>query len=407
MKNINSDSPGMADLDQLIEVITVHANGDDEELWAFRQAFEDSVSVPCDGFVIGEPVSIVTFDYDGNQRRGLTARCRREDGSEHVVAAADVELPPRSSGARYVAAYRKWLGLQPSSPKVATPYRGKRQHKVTTTDLDLSGPVELVALSVKENAVRCRLLRGGRVITLRTNRLWDLAPGEIVVVKPGKQWSYAGHPYLSGEIESTRLDVAALDLIPLTLEDQGAWSPDEHCWGEQEEPIEEWAKPIIARGPRQAFEMEQVVPGRDPDDLESDPICESNDLKDAGDYKAARKILMDLCQGDLRCLDAHAHLGNFDFDDGPKDAIRHYEVGVRIGELSLGPDFDGLLPWGHIDNRPFLRCMHGFGLCLWRIGRFGEAERIFERMLWLNPSDNQGVRVLLGEVRSKTTWKDQ
>ena len=407
MKNIKDDSQGMADLDNLIEVITVDANGDDEELWAFRQAFEDSVSVPCDGFVIGEPVSIVTFDYDGNQRRGLTARCRREDGSEHVVAAADVELPPRSSGARYVAAYRKWLGLQPSFPKVATPYRGKRQHKVMTTDLDLSGPVELVALSVKENAVRCRLLRGGRVITLRTNRLWDLAPGEIVVVKPGKQWSYAGHPYLSGEVESTRLDVAALDLIPLTLEDQGAWSPDEHYWGAQEEPIEEWAKPIIARGPKQAFEMEQVVPGRDPDDLESDPICESNDLKDAGDYKAARKILMDLCQGDLRCLDAHAHLGNFDFDDGPKDAIRHYEVGVRIGELSLGPDFDGLLPWGHIGNRPFLRCMHGFGLCLWRIGRFEEAERIFERMLWLNPSDNQGVRVLLGEVRSKTTWKDQ
>ena len=51
--------------------------------------------------------------------------------------------------------------------------------------------------------------------------------------------------------------------------------------------------------------------------------------------------------------------------------------------------------------------MHGFGLCLWRIGRFVEAERIFERMLWLNPSDNQGVRVLLDEVRSKTTWKDQ
>jgi tetratricopeptide (TPR) repeat protein len=407
MKNIKGDSQGMADLDKLIEDITLDTYGDDEKSSAFLQAFEDSIFVPCDGFVIGEPVLIVTFDYDGNERRGLTARCRRKDGSEHVVAAADVELPPDSSVARYLAAYRKWLGLQPSSAKSATPYIRKRQHKVTTTDLDMGGTVELVALSIKENAVRCRLLKGDRVITLRSNRLWDLAPGEILVVKPGKQWSYARHPYLSGEIESTRLDVAALGLVPLKLEDQGAWSPDEHYWGEQEEPIEEWATPIIARGPRQAFEMEQVVPGRDPDDLESDPICESNDLKDAGDYKAARKILMDLCQADLRCLDAHAHLGNFDFDDGPKDAIRHYEVGIRIGELSLGPDFDGLLPWGHIDNRPFLRCMHGFGLCLWRIGRFEEAERLFERMLWLNPSDNQGVRVLLDEVRSKTTWKDQ
>ena len=50
---------------------------------------------------------------------------------------------------------------------------------------------------------------------------------------------------------------------------------DEHNWGEEDEPIEEWSQPIIAHGLRQAFEMEQVVPGRDPDDFDSDPICES------------------------------------------------------------------------------------------------------------------------------------
>jgi len=48
---------------------------------------------------------------------------------------------------------------------------------------------------------------------------------------------------------------------------------------------------------------------------------------------------MDLCQSDLRCLDAHSHLGNFVFDHWPQNAIRHYEVGLRIGELSLGGDF--------------------------------------------------------------------
>jgi tetratricopeptide (TPR) repeat protein len=116
---------------------------------------------------------------------------------------------------------------------------------------------------------------------------------------------------------------------------------------------------------------------------------------------------MEACQADLRCLDAHAHLGNFDFDHRPKDAIRHYEVGVRIGELSLGEGFDGLLPWGMIDNRPFLRSMHGFGLCLWRLGRFEEAERIFDRMLWLNPSDNQGIRFLISDVRARLAWEDR
>jgi len=34
-----------------------------------------------------------------------------------------------------------------------------------------------------------------------------------------------------------------------------------------------------------------------------------------------------------------------------------------------------------------------------------EAEEVFERMLWLNPSDNQGVRFLITEVREKRPWK--
>jgi hypothetical protein len=46
----------------------------------------------------------------------------------------------------------------------------------------------------------------------------------------------------------------------------------------------------------------------------------------------------------------------------PNDALRHYEAGFRIGEPSLSGAFDyGLLPWGWIDNRPFLQCMHGYG----------------------------------------------
>lgn len=114
---------------------------------------------------------------------------------------------------------------------------------------------------------------------------------------------------------------------------------------------------------------------------------------------------MELCHSDLRCLDAHAHLGNLVFDHWPKDAIRHYEVGFRIGKLSLGASFDGLLPWGWIDNRPFLRCMRGFGLCLWRLGRFEEAECTISRMLWLNPSDNQGIRFLTDYIHAKIPWE--
>ncbi len=152
--------------------------------------------------------------------------------------------------------------------------------------------------------------------------------------------------------------------------------------------------------------MEQVLPGQDPDDPFADPITRSNDLKDAGEWVAARMILMDLCQADLRCLDAHAHLGNLVFDRRPEEAIRHYQVGVGIGELSLGDRLEAVLPWGHVDNRPFLRCMHGYGLCLLRLGRYDEAGRVFEKLLLLNPSDNQGVRFLVDAVRAGEPWRE-
>ncbi len=280
------------------------------------------------------------------------------------------------------------------------------QPKGSADDLDLSSPVVLVVLSVKDPAARCRLLGSDRVIILRVGELWELVPGEIVTINPRKQWRFGSHMHLSGEIASTRLSVAELGLVPLGLEDYDIWDPGEHYWGEEDEPIEEWAKPIIARGPRPQFEMQRVLPGADPDDPFSDPINEANDLKHMGDPDGARSILMELCQSDLRCLDAHSHLGNLACDHWPQYAIRHYEVGLRIGELSLSEGFAGLLPWGLIDNRPFLRCMHGYGLCLWRLERFDQAEEVFERMLWLNPSDNQGVRFLIDDVRAGRSWEE-
>ncbi|MCK5164957.1 MAG: cytoplasmic protein, partial [Desulfobacula sp.] len=190
----------------------------------------------------------------------------------------------------------------------------------------------------------CRLPESGRIITLRASDLWDVIPGEIITVQPRKQWRYGGHPYLSGEVQSTRLDVKSLGLVPLGLSDMGIWDPREHYWGEEDEPLEEWAESIIASGSRSMFEMEQVIPGEDGNDSFDDAILKAVDLTGSGKKAEARTILMELCQADLRCLDAHSHLGGLVFDHRPDHAIRHYKAGMRIGELSLGIDFTGVLP---------------------------------------------------------------
>ena len=154
------------------------------------------------------------------------------------------------------------------------------------------------------------------------------------------------------------------------------------------------------------FEFEQVIPGVDPGDFESDPILDASELAAAGARGRSRTLLMGLLAQDLRCLDAHAHLGNLEFERRPERALRHYRAGVEIGMLTLGRGFDGVLAWSLIDNRPFLRCLHGLGLCQWRIGETREAAAVFRRMLCLNPGDNQGARFNLPAVEAGKTWEE-
>jgi len=88
-------------------------------------------------------------------------------------------------------------------------------------------------------------------------------------------------------------------------------------------------------------------------------------------------------------------------------ALQHYEVGVRIGQLSVGDDFNGVLPGDLSGNRALLRCLSGYGSCLWRLERRDEAARVFERVLRLDPSDRHGVHLLLSAMRAGEPWRDR
>jgi hypothetical protein len=383
-------------LNDLIEHIVADAHSDDEQLWAFRQAFEDEVALPAGASVVGETVTVLAIEYDGNERQGLTARCRREDRSGYVIAAYDLAFPEGATAARFVAAYRMWVGMEPYPPVT------HRQQD----DLDMTRDIDLIVCAVRRDAISCRIPGTERTLTLRPSELPEVVPGEIVTVSPRKKWRHRGHPYLAGKITASRLDIPALRLTALGLEEMGMWDPKDHYRGEPDEPLERWAKPIIKGGPRPEYEMEQVLPGEDPDNPDTDPILEAVALQQAGDSRGAYRMLMDLLAADLRCLDAHAHLGNLAFPHNPDLAVRFYDVGVKIGELCLGTDFTGLIPWELTDNRPFLRCLHGYGLCLWRFGRLRDAEKVFTRMLMLNPTDNQGVRFNLSDAKKGNAWHE-
>ena len=88
-----------------------------------------------------------------------------------------------------------------------------------------------------------------------------------------------------------------------------------------------------------------------------------------------------------------------------RHAIRHYEVGVQIGELSLDETFGGSLPWNLAGNRPFLHCLRGLGECQWDLERHDEAVRTFERLLRLDHEDGQDIRSMLAALRDGETWE--
>ncbi len=269
------------------------------------------------------------------------------------------------------------------------------------------GRVEAAVLKVNERSARVRILSEAGQVTFRSGDVWDVVPGQLVTLVVEKRWTWKGDAYASGRIEDPRIDVGKLGLVPLPLHDgqpedlRAIYEPYE-----DPDPYAPLWRTLTAE-PRPCYEMDPIAWGAFPDaDPKENPTCDAAELIEAGDEAGARELLMDALLRDLRCIDVHAHLGNLAFDPTPEEAIRHYEVGVRIGELSLPAEFEGVLPWGMLYNRPFLRCLHGYGLCLWRFGRLREAQAVFERNLSLNPNDNQGVRFCWADVRNGRTWEE-
>lgn len=63
MKKRKRRDPGS--LDELIDELTAEAGSDEEQIGNFQQALQKQIWLPCEGFVIGEPVTVIAFDYEG------------------------------------------------------------------------------------------------------------------------------------------------------------------------------------------------------------------------------------------------------------------------------------------------------------------------------------------------------
>jgi tetratricopeptide (TPR) repeat protein len=104
-------------------------------------------------------------------------------------------------------------------------------------------------------------------------------------------------------------------------------------------------------------------------------------------------------------LDAIHHLALVLSKRGRISEARNlWDQAVRIGHKAFPQDFElgrARLEWGWLENRPFLRCLHGLALTRYDDGEIEEALRLFQELLSLNPNDNQGVRAMAQVVLCK------
>jgi tetratricopeptide (TPR) repeat protein len=117
--------------------------------------------------------------------------------------------------------------------------------------------------------------------------------------------------------------------------------------------------------------------------------------------RIGRRMFRSLIRRYPEHVDAYHHLALAYFRDGKaRKAAEMWKVGIEYALKFLPPNFsmnrDRLL-WGFIENRPFLRLYHGYGLSLLRTHKVEEALQVFENILSLNPHDNQGARALVVE----------
>lgn len=98
---------------------------------------------------------------------------------------------------------------------------------------------------------------------------------------------------------------------------------------------------------------------------------------------------------DPQFIDAHNGFAFWEFENkNYGNAKGFFEQALKIGNNVIPKNFSGQILWGVIDNRPFLRAMHGIGLCHLFTANFEKALRIFNKILGYNPDDNQGIRAL-------------
>ena len=131
----------------------------------------------------------------------------------------------------------------------------------------------------------------------------------------------------------------------------------------------------------------------------NEKFCQAMDAYDAGHLELVEKLLRNILVEYPNHIDSIHHLSLIYGEQGREiEAYVFCQAAVSIGLQAIPRQFEwsnSKLEWSWLENRPFMRAYEN--LALWQLDkrRYDDAIEIFERLLSVNPNDNQGIRFLL------------
>lgn len=125
------------------------------------------------------------------------------------------------------------------------------------------------------------------------------------------------------------------------------------------------------------------------------------------DVTLAEELYRSILAAHPHDIDALNGMGAIFFELGkPEQSLEYYRRAHAEAEKIFGGKYPAQLAWIE-KNKPALRALHGIGLNEYRLGNRARAEKIFQNILTMNPTDDQGMHFLLADIaKGKKLWKE-
>ena len=138
-----------------------------------------------------------------------------------------------------------------------------------------------------------------------------------------------------------------------------------------------------------------------------DILAQAKDAILHQDVTLAEELYRSILSVQPHQIDALNGMGAIFFELGkPEQSLEYYRHAHAEAEKIFGGTYPARLSWIE-KHKPALRALHGIGLNEYRLGNRARAEKIFQNILAMNPTDEQGIHFLLADIaKGKKLWKE-